>query len=665
MTERPSEHAEWLEADGLGGFASGTAALVRTRRYHALLLSARTPPTGRQALVNGVEAHVTTPGGTAAISAQRYGPGVVYPDGQARVVSFEPEPWPAWTFRLGDGTRIRQEVFVRHGSPLTVASWRLLDARPGVTLRVRPLMSGRDYHSSHSENGTFRFEPRRDGNRLVWRAYDGVQPVVAVANARYEHGPVWYRNFQYDDERERGLDCREDLASPGTFVFDLSRGEAALILCADESCRELPAKDAVADAAAACLRAAEQWRRGRFSDPLDRAVDSYLVKREDGKTIVAGYPWFTDWGRDTFIALRGLCLATGRLEDARQILVQWAGAVSEGMLPNRFVDHGEQAEFNSVDASLWYGVAVHEFLAAMEEHGRTLPESQVRALKSAVEAIVSGYAAGTRYGIRMDDDGLLACGTPGVQLTWMDAKVGDWVVTPRIGKPVEVQALWVNALWVASQWKRSWASVQQGALRSFREKFWNEERGCLFDVVDADHKSGVRDAALRPNQVFAVGGLPLNLLGKAQAWSVVDAVERELLTPVGLRSLSPREPGYRGRYEGGVRERDGAYHQGTVWPWLMGAFVEAWLRVRGSTSESRAEARERFLPGLMENLGRAGLGHVCEIADGDAPHTPRGCPFQAWSLGELLRLTRVVLPGPRQNPKTTPKPRALSAATAK
>jgi predicted glycogen debranching enzyme len=388
----------------------------------------------------------------------------------------------------------------------------------------------------------------------------------------------------------------------------------------------------------ATVRAAEQRRRREFPSRLHRAADAYLVRRGRGKTIVAGYPWFIDWGRDTFIALRGLCLATGRLEDARAILLEWAGAVSDGMLPNRFPDHGEQPEFNAVDAALWYVVAAHEFLQSAK---RVAPRDR-QALEAAIEAILSGYARGTRYGIHVED-GLLATGEPGVQLTWMDAKVGDWVVTPRIGKPVEVQALWLNALRIGSGLSERWAEVYARGRAAFEARFWNEAGGFLHDVVDVDHQPGTVDSTFRPNQIFAVGGLPFSMLEGERARRVVDAVEARLLTPLGLRSLAPGEPGYTPHYEGGVRERDGAYHQGTVWPWLLGPFVEAWVRVRGGTARARQEARTRFLEPIFHHLGDAGLGHVPEIADAEPPHTPRGCPFQAWSVGEMLRLDQVVL----------------------
>jgi predicted glycogen debranching enzyme len=640
---------EWLEADGLGGYASGTTGLVRTRRYHALLLTAKTPPTDRMVLLNGFDAWVETSSGLYAITSQHYSPSVTHPDGARRVTSFEQSPWPRWIFTLEDGTKLSQEILVQKGSSAVALSWKVLSAAGTVTLTVRPFLSGRDYHSLHHENPAFRFEPRPGMSDLVFQPYEGAPAVHMRTNGAYTHAPEWYRNFLYSEEQARGLDCLEDLASPGTLRFDLSRGEAVWLAAADGS--EEAFGTGSPEATIERLRTSERRRRSGLGNRLEQAVDSYLVQRGSGETVVAGYPWFTDWGRDTFISLRGLCLATGRLAEAGQILLEWSGSVSEGMLPNRFLDGAGSPEYNSVDASLWYVVAVYEYLEAMKAASLPIPRPGLRKLRDAIEAIVAGYEAGARYGIRADHDGLLAAGAPGLQLTWMDAKVGDWVVTPRMGKPVEVQALWINALRIASAFSEKWRALHDRALSSFQRRFWNEEKGYLYDVVDVNHEAGSDDASLRPNQILAVGGLPFRILEDGRARRVVDAIEEKLLTPMGLRTLSPDDPRYRGRYEGNPLQRDGAYHQGTVWPYLMGAFAEAWVNVRGGGDEAKRRARERFLEPLVKHLDEAGLGHVSEIADADAPHTPRGCPFQAWSVGELVRLDRLVL-------KSKPKPRS-------
>ena len=642
MSERPfaslDPAAEWLEADGLGGFSSGTVDGIRTRRYHALLLAAVTPPTGRLVLVNGCEVWLEHERGPIALSSQRYAPGVTHPDGATRIASFDHQPWPTWIYRVGPSATIRHELFVRRDAPLVVMTWRADGLRGPSRLMVRPLMSGRDPHSLHHENPAFRFDAEAKGARVTWRPYQGVPAVHALSNGAYAHVPDWYRNFLYIEERDRGLDHIEDLAAPGTFDFDLGRGEAVLILAADVDEARALVEGAEAGELARRLAAAERGRR-RFPTALHRAADAYVVRRGEGKTIVAGYPWFTDWGRDTFIAMRGICIAGKRLDDARSMLLEWAEAVDQGMLPNRFVESGDAPEFNSVDASLWYVIAVHDYLAAAPRTPRAVRDRLI----AAVRAILAGYRAGTRFGIRMDRDGLLACGEPGWQLTWMDAKVGDWVVTPRIGKPVEIEALWLNALRIGATFDAKWQADFECGLAALHERFWNEDAQCLFDVVDVNHEPGTADASVRPNQTFAVGGLPIALLEGERARRIVDCVERQLMTPLGPRSLAPSHPDYKPRYQGGVLERDGSYHQGTVWPWLAGAFVEAWVRVRGDTDAARSEARLRFLEPLLAHLDMAGLGHVSEIADAEPPHTPRGCPFQAWSVGELLRLDQVVL----------------------
>jgi len=649
---------EWLEADGRGGFASGTVAGIRTRRYHALLLTAMTPPTNRVVLVNGYDAWAETPSGLYALSSQRYTPDVIHPDGAQRIEFFEPHPWPRWIYRLEDGTRIEHELFVPHGKSMAVLSWRIRDAIGSVALIVRPLFSGRDYHALHHENPVFQFVPKEDQARLIWHVYPGLPRIVTISNGSYRHRPDWYRNFLYTEERARGFDETEDLASPGEFRWDVTAREAVWIVAAEGHAEE-SAQRIDAEQYASSLHMAEQRRRRRFLTPLHQAADAYIVstapcratkgfkwqseKKRTGTTIIAGYPWFTDWGRDTFIAMRGLCLAIGRLGIARDILLAWAGTVSQGMVPNRFPDNGGEPEFNSVDASLWYIVAIYEFLQASEKRAQHVSPEDRTILCRAIESILSGYANGTRFGIRLDTDGLLAAGQSGTQLTWMDAKIGEWVVTPRIGKPVEVQALWLNALKIGSRLSDAWNEPFRSGMAAFNTRFWNEASSSLYDVVDCDHRSGTADASCRPNQIFAVGGLPFPVLQGTRARQIVEVVEQRLWTPMGLRSLAPGEPGYVSQYHGGARERDGAYHQGTVWPWLAGPFIEAWVRVHGNTPDIKTTARERYLNPLLQQIHDPGLGHLSEIADADPPHTPRGCPFQAWSLGEVMRVLFDVL----------------------
>lgn len=638
---------------------------MHTRRYHALLLTATTPPTGRVVLVNDVECWLETTNGRVELSTHEYAPAVMHPDGHHRLAGFSSSPWPTWTYALDDDTRLVHELWVVPGVPRVFLSWRLL-GRPleHARLCVRPLLSGRDHHTLLRErDGTTLAPPHVSARRVVFSWKGKLPRLVTDASGAYRHEPTWYRNFLYREERARGLDHLEDLMSPGVFTFELDAGDAVLTLLADaghqgharddgeghvkahhdERENQEASREANADVRAqvGLARTAELARRARYDSALVRAADSYVVRRGAGQTIIAGYPWFTDWGRDTFIALRGLCLCTGRPDAAMQIVREWAGAVSHGMVPNRFAEQGETAEYDSVDAALWFIIAVDAVLA----HGTAAARDRER-LAQAVQAIIAGYSSGTRHGIRADADGLLMCGAPGMQLTWMDAKVADWVVTPRAGKPVEVQALWLNALAIAARLAPDrGAAARADALlvrgrTSFAARFWNESRGCLYDVVDVDGRSDAFDARLRPNQIYAVGGLPLGLLDGPRARAVVDLLERELWTPLGLRSLARGEPDYAPRYEGGVRARDAAYHQGTVWPYLAGPFIEAWVRVRGETPAAKQEARTRFLAPLLEH---AQHGHLPEIADAEAPHAPRGCPFQAWSLAEALRLECDVL----------------------
>ncbi|MBB5418843.1 amylo-alpha-1,6-glucosidase [Paraburkholderia atlantica] len=629
---------EWLEADGFGGFASGTVGMLRTRRYHALLLAATRAPGGRMVLVNGIEAWVEAGGERFPLTMQRYGSDVIYPDLRGNLLCFDTAPWPTWRVQLDTRTAMIADVFVSKATCETVLRWRLeggeLDA---PVLKVRPLLSGRDYHALHHENPAFNFgaQVSADQSCASWQPYGGLPVVRAATNGTYSHAPDWYRNFCYVREQERGLDCSEDLAAPGVFSFDLAEGEAVMILSAASAAVTQSTNDNPQTTAhAAQLADTEQQRRAALGSRLQRSADAYVVTRNEGRTILAGFPWFTDWGRDTFIAMRGLLIASNRLDDAEAILLEWSGALSDGMLPNRFPDYGDAPEYNSVDASLWFIVAVHDYLATPHASAQTREH-----LQQAAETILTGYTNGTRFNIGCcPDDGLLRAGIPGVQLTWMDAKVGDWIVTPRIGKPVEVQALWINALRIASAWNPQWRQAAERAALAFRRRFVDPDTQTLFDNADVDHAPGTIDRSIRPNQIFAVGGLPFPLLEGAAARAVVAQVEAQLLTPLGLRSLAPSDPAYRGHYGGAALERDGAYHQGTVWVWLIGPFVEAWLRVNGASATNLAQVRTRFLAPLYAHLDHAGLDHLSEIADGDAPHAPAGTPFQAWSLGELLRI---------------------------
>lgn len=627
---------EWLEPNGRGGYASGTVAGANTRRYHALLLVARHPPVDRVALVNHVEESIEIGGDTCPLSTNVYG-GAVHPEGYQYCERFSDVPWPTWRFACR-GIRVERELVCPHGRDLVILRWRLLDdASPAVVLRVRPMLTGRDFHATHQENAALRSEATITEGQVVWQPYEGLPPVRAQHNGQYHHRPDWYRRIHYPVDRERGLEHVEDWWSPGECLFTLTPGTTAELVFTTETIPPLSVTQ---------VMDAERRRRDTLvtsaptEDELTHrlwvASNAFLVKRAARQTVIAGYPWFADWGRDTFVALPGLCLVTGRYEVARQVIEAFASYVSQGMVPNRFPDIGEQPEYNTIDASLWFIHTVDRYLY----YSRDLVGVQ-RMAWPAVKQILDGYRQGTRFGIRMDEDGMITGGVEGVQLTWMDVKIGEWVVTPRHGKPVEIQALWVRALAVAAALAEQFgesayaAQCRQDRARataSFRDRFWYRTGGYLFDVVDGPTGD---DASLRPNQIFALA-LDDQLVTDAQAKQVLQLLKERLLTPVGLRTLAPEDIRFCASYEGGVAERDAAYHQGTVWPFLLGPFVTAWVKTYGDSPSVRRDAR-LFLQGLFEHLDEACLGQVSEIFDGERPHRARGCVAQAWSVAEPLR----------------------------
>lgn len=630
----PAPESEWLETDGIGGFASGTVSGIRTRRTHALLLVST--PRGPVVLVNGLDARVATPQGAFDITSHRYTPDVIYPEGNRRLESFTTDPWPAWVYRLDDGTRIEQQLFSVSGASGVILTWRVVDSPAnGVHLMVRPLLSGREARALHYENPHFRTDAIVCDSAVEWHPYDSVPAVLAGSNGRYAHVPFWYRNFLYEEDRARGLEHVEDLNSPGAFHYDLSRGEAVLFLTTREGLRAMQSTAAAhtsgvpgfvgpsrgdPEGALDALREGERASRIALASPLHRAADAYLLRRADSVGLASGYPWMRDASRETFAAVRGLCVATDRLELAERILEGWVPTLSQGMFPVEFPAEGRTPEYETVDAPLWFVIAAHELLREAEETRTHLSTAARNALQHAIATIMSAYAEGTRFRIRMDEDGLLAAGEPGKWLTWMDAAFPERA--PRIGKPVEVQALWLNAARIAAEIDPHWGDVYERGRASFERRFWNEPAGSLHDIVDAGHARGTVDSAFRANQILAVGGLPFPILEGKRARQVVDLVEAKLLTPHGLRA-GPADEGSISR---------------VAWPWLYGPFVEAWARVRGDRPEVRKEARERFLDPLLTQLSRGGLGHLPEAVDVDPPHEERGAPFYAWSVGEAIRL---------------------------
>ena len=629
---------EWLETNGLGGFASSTIIGLNTRRYHGLLVAATKPPVGRVVMLSKLEETLLIDGQPFDLSANRY-PGVVHPQGFRFLKNFRLDPFPIFTYEV-EGIEIEKSVFMIHGENSTVIQYKVKkngEPSRSVKLELRPLIAFRDYHSTTHENGALNSAVEEENGLAAVTPYEGLPSLYLAHNAAVlEKTGNWYRNFEYDGEKDRGLDFSEDLFSPLVLRFDLPSHSHAFVIASTEK-RDVSQiatyrKNEIARRQAAANSSPVKDDFTRF---LAAAADQYIVGRSAEKTVIAGYHWFSDWGRDTMIALPGLTLPTGKHDVARSILRTFAKHVDQGMLPNRFPDAGDTPEYNTVDATLWFFEAARAYLAYTGDLEFVRTE-----LYPVLADIIFWQARGTRYGIKVDPSGLLASGEPGVQLTWMDAKVGDWVVTPRRGKPVEIQALWYNALCIMEDFARTfnddagqkrYRNMAALANWAFNRLFWNENAGCLYDVVNG----GPPDPSIRPNQIFAAS-LPHTMLSPERARAVVEKVQEHLLTPYGLRSLAPSDPQYRGRYAGGQSSRDGAYHQGTVWPWLIGPFISAYVKVNGGSDAARQQAGNWLAP-LQDHLADAGLGHISEIFEGDAPHRACGCIAQAWSVAEVLR----------------------------
>ncbi len=627
---------EWLVTNGLGGWASGTVAGANTRRYHGVFVPALQPPLGRTVLVSKLNEVVTVDGRPFALSSNEYADGTVDPRGYERLESFHLDGLiPTWTFALG-GSLLEKRLWMPYGADQVFVTYTLSRATGPVDLAVRVMVTHRDAHVETNHAAGPAPEVTRRPGGVVVESYGRAFHLLATGGA-FEPERVWHHRLKHRVETRRGLPDLEDQFAAGTFSVSLAPGETWALVAS-------LAHDPDLDWAAAL--AAEQARghalvtqAGLEKEPgwvrqLALAADQFVVQRGSGQTVIAGYHWFGDWGRDTMIALPGLTLATRRPEAAAGILRTFARFMDQGMLPNRFPDVGDQPEYNTVDATLWYFHAVDQYVEA------TGDLALARELLPVLVDSVRWHQRGTRYGIRLDPaDGLLRAGEPGVQLTWMDAKVGDWVVTPRIGKPVEINALWINALRVMARLHdrlglppdQAYADLADHAAQSF-ERFWYPEGGYLYDVLDGPEG---HDNALRPNQLIAVS-LPYGPLREtrhmARARSVVDACARELVTSYGLCSLSPRHPAFIGDYGGDQRARDGAYHQGTVWAWLMGPFVSAHLWVYNDPALARS-----FLAPFETHLADDGLGSIAEIFEGKPPFKPRGCLAQAWSVAEVLR----------------------------
>jgi predicted glycogen debranching enzyme len=639
-----AERREWWLSNGLGAFAAGTVAGTLTRRYHGLLVAPVSPPLGRHLVMAKADATLLDGERAWPLCTNRWGGGALEPAGHVHIESFELDGrMPVWRYACGD-VRIEQRIWMQHGENTTCVAWRLVPGMPAMPrtleLRVELLVNARDYHGS-ARPWDFHpvIEPLGAQLRVIYPNWFALH--LKAVGGRVETRHDWYENFDLPEERARGLSDRDAHLCVGEAQLALHPGQWVGIVTSlapdastylEEALRRAQARD-LGQLRRAQVQVPDLLGAPAWVDQLVLAADSFVFARPladvpEGESVIAGYPWFGDWGRDTMIALPGLTLATGRYETARRILETFARFVDQGMLPNVFPGTGERPDYNTVDAALWYVEAWRAYVDALGD---------VTALAQAfpvLESIIDWHVRGTRYGIGVDSaDGLLRAGEDGVQLTWMDARVGDWVVTPRMGKPVEINALWFNALCVMAEFARRlrrpaehYAELARQAGASF-QRFIRADGHGLYDVIDTPWGD---DATVRPNQVFAVS-LPHCALDAAKQGRVLEVVGRELLTSCGLRSLAPSHPDYRGRYFGGVPERDGSYHQGPVWAFLLGHYALAHYRVH-----SDPEAAQALLEPLRDHLLDAGLGTVSEIFDGAPPHTPRGAPAQAWSVACTL-----------------------------
>lgn len=647
---------EWLLTNGLGGYASSTVAGCNTRRYHGLLVAGRPDAAQRMVLLSKCEETILCAGQKFELSCNQY-PGVIHPHGHQYIKHFTvADAAVTWLYNAG-GAILEKSIALARGENTTVIKYELHSSHGECLLEVRPLSAFRDYHALTHENNAINADAEKILNGIQMTPYSGFPPLyfshlsalacalrASRCNAQagadsFKYNPLWYKNFEYVQEKERGLDFQEDLFSYGVFCFQLRANEPVFFVAScDEkyACTKTEENKNIISLFKEGNRAGEK----KPSNPheivmeLQKACGAFIVQKGSNKTVIAGYHWFTDWGRDTMIVLRGLTLCTERYDDAKNILLSFAQHVSHGMLPNVFPDAGETPHYNTVDAALWYFDAIFHY------YGATHDADTLKKLFPVLEDIVQWHKKGTRFHIQMDkNDFLIYAGEKGEQLTWMDAKIGGVVVTPRTGKPVEINALWYNAVKIMEHFSKTlghpasaakeYAALAKKIKENFLRQFWSEEKQYLYDIIDAPDGN---DDTLRPNQIFALSIAFPVLTDKHKAKKVVDIVNEKLLTPYGLRTLSPDDVNYKGIYTGGVYERDTAYHQGTVWPWLLGHFADAHFRVYKNKKKAR-----NFFAAFEGHLYDAGLGHISEIFDGDPPHHPQGCIAQAWSVSEILR----------------------------
>jgi predicted glycogen debranching enzyme len=657
---------EWLVANGLGGYASGTVAGVATRRYHGLLIAALPTPLGRVVMLNHLSELLRAPDGTTAYlgGEERVG-GVLDVPGASFLTEFGLDMGlPVWRYEVGHAV-VEKRVVLPHGQNTVHVQYRLVAGNGTLRLKLRPSLHFRRQDAPVADKRTQPYSVHSTDHRFEIQGEGAVPPLRLFLHGRQSAFTVEHTRIPdvlYSVEESRGYDSRGTLWSPGYFRADLTLADTVTMVASTEpweTILTLKPEEAFAaerERRSRLLACAPQAARSGAGRELTLAADQFIItpagRIEDAararaagdevRTVIAGYHWFTDWGRDTMISLEGLTLTTGRHTEAGYILRTFAYYIRDGLIPNMFPEEDKEARYHTADATLWFFHAIDRYLATTRDW------ATLRLLLPKLKDIVEHHLRGTRFGIHVDAaDGLLCQGQEGYQLTWMDAKVGDWVVTPRRGKAVEINALWYNALCLLEGWVReeegeqaaaSLAGHAERARRSFNDRFWYPRGGYLYDVIDGEHGD---DPACRPNQIMAVS-LRHPVLDPARWQPVLETVTRKLLTPVGLRSLAPDHPDYKARYDGDLRSRDAAYHQGTVWTWLIGPYIDAWLKVH---PDDRKGAR-RFLEGFVNHLHEACIGSISEVFDAEEPYTPRGCVAQAWSVAEVLRCWIMTAPSP-------------------
>lgn len=637
---------EWIITNGLGSYASSTIIGLNTRGYHGLLVAALDPPIRRVLFLSKFEEEVDVGGRKYLLAVNKY-PGTIYPQGHLHLEQFHFERYPVFVYRLGTAI-LEKTVFMPYNDNTTLTTYKLIESDSSIKITISPIINHRDFHGRTHEDPRWNFTQSMNPKGVEIRAFAGATTLFLQSDiAPYTPTGMWYKNFIYETSAERGEPESEDQYNPGFFATKLDQGYQVSILASLRNQQTFSTEG---------LRYREMQRLRKLSARLPQqdsfflmladAADTFLVKRKStgSKSIVAGYHWFGDWGRDAMISIPGLTIVTKREDEGKEIIKTFLSYLQDGLIPNTLPDSLNQPNYSTIDAALWL------INAAYSVYSETGSLDFVREIYSKLEEIITAYTNGTKFGIGMDGDGLIRGGTEQTALTWMDAWVDGKPVTPRFGKPVEVSALWYNSLRAMERFAKDlgiesdeaeYAAIAKKTWASFNEKFWDNERECLYDVLQDGDRG---DKKTRSNQIIALS-LPFPVLDEANThrWRLVlRTIEAELLTPVGLRSLSPFDKQYWGQCTGEASARDTAYHQGTVWPWLFGSYVTAYLRVFPPEPKTIAFVQQLYSP-FKKRMTEAGIATVSEIYDGDPPNLARGCISQAWSIAEILRSYSQVL----------------------